>query len=92
MNALHCFDCTIYYGPALKADPYDSGALQLTIDPAEHRPIALFIPWAGNEGLLMNDVSGKRFVEPQKLPADRLITDASAPDLPSSHDPMAFFG
>jgi hypothetical protein len=59
-------------------------ALNSSVSPLVSRP--------GSGGQLIEQDEANCLVEPEKLPADRFVTDATAADLPDAHDGMAFLG
>jgi hypothetical protein len=91
MELGHWSSCAVHNGPALPVGKCDCGGLDLADDPSHDR-IAPFVPEAGRGGLLIEDGERQRLVEPQELPADGLVADASSSDLPNAHDGVAING
>lgn len=81
----HWSDCAIHNAPALPAGPCDCGGLELA-DDTSHSTIPPLVTWPGGQGAFPSDGNSARFVEPEQLPADRLIADAAATGLPDAHD------
>jgi hypothetical protein len=77
--------------PALPAEPCDCGCLELALN-VTHNPIPAFVAGARGERFDLRDKSTGSFVRSQQFPADRLITDAAASDLPDAHDGVVLFG
>lgn len=82
MTSSHLSDCSAYDTGAC-----DCGGLDLAIDTA-HGLVPVFIASTGCFGVFIQYVGGECFVEPEYLPADRLIALAAASDLIGPHDVM----
>lgn len=87
----HWSDCAVHNAPALSIGSCDCGGLELALDTA-HDLIPALVPVARSKGLLFCNESPSSLVQAQQLPADRLMTDAAASNLPHAHDGMVFFG
>ncbi len=87
----HWSDCAIYSAPALPAAECDCGGLELA-DDALNSSVSPFVALPGSGGQLIEQDEANCLVEPEKLPADRFVTDATAADLPNAHCGMAFLG
>jgi hypothetical protein len=61
-------------------------------DDALNSSVSPFVALPGRGGQLIEQGDANCFVEPEKLPADRFVTDATAADLPNAHYSMAFLG
>lgn len=57
-----------------------------------HDLIPSFVAMARGERVLFCDEGAGGLVQTQELPADRFVADATASNLPNSHDLMALFG
>jgi hypothetical protein len=69
----------------------DCNGLELASD-AAHDFIPSLVTVARSEGLLLRNECPGSFIHSQQLPADRLMADASASDLPDTHDRVVLFG
>ena len=87
----HWSDCAIYNGPALEPGPCDCGGLELTED-ADHNFVPTLVATPRGLGPFFGDRGTSGFIKPQELPADPLIADATAANLPNAHDGIAVFG
>jgi hypothetical protein len=85
MTKVHYSDCAVHNAPAYAPGPCDCGGLELTED-AGHSLVARLVPGTGSSGFLVSDGDAPGFVQPHELPADRLVVNATAPDLPDAHN------
>jgi hypothetical protein len=81
----HWSDCAIYNAPALPTGPCDCGGLELALDSA-HDLIPALIAGARPKGPLFCNGGSGRLIQAQQLPAEGLITDTAASDLPNTHN------
>ena len=88
---IHASDCAVNNAPALPVGPCDCG-LELALDAARHGLVAPLISWTRSHGFDFGDVWGKALVEAEAFPANRLIMDAAAANLPDPHEPVALLG
>jgi hypothetical protein len=56
-----------------------------------HDFIPAFVPLSWREGFLLSDGCSGGIIQPQQLPADRLMADAASGDLPDAHDLVVLF-
>lgn len=87
----HWSDCAVNNTPALPTGPFDCGGLELALD-SGHDFIPALVPLSGREGLLLGEGRPRGFIQPQQLPADRLMADAAPGNLPDAHDLAVLFG
>ncbi len=87
----HWSDCAIYSAPALPAGEGDCGGLELA-DDALNSSVSPLVALPRSGGQLIEQDEANCLVEPEKLPADRFVTDATASHLPNAHDGMVFIG
>jgi len=80
----HWSDCAVYNEPESPNRPCDCGGLELS-ENLTHPPVVLRITRTGGLASFLDDVHRKRFVEGHHLPANRLVADATAPNLIDPH-------
>lgn len=85
MARVHWSDCAVHNGPAYEPGRCDCGGLELAGD-GDHSLVPGLIAGAGSGGLLIEDSNSRRLIQSQEFPADRLVADASASNLPDPHD------
>lgn len=86
---IHASCCAVHNEPALPIGPCDCG-LDLALDAVPHSGIAALVLWARGHGFLIEDVCREYLVETHQLPANALVADAAASNLPDSHNPVPF--
>ena len=80
----HWSDCAVHNGPAYSPGACDCGGLHLT-DNSLHGPISATITRPGGLRRLSQKNEAQSLVESQHFPADRLIMDTAASNLPNPH-------
>ena len=81
----HLSDCAVFNEPAYPAGPCDCGGLELA-DDASHLAVPALVSGTRSVRLLGGEVGAVGLIEAHHLPADGLVVDATASDLPASHD------
>lgn len=89
MTKGHWSDCAVHNAPALPVGACDCGGLDLS-DYTGHSFVAPFIADPGCFGVLSQDCNPDRFIKAQQLPANGLVADAAAANLPDTDDGVVF--
>ncbi len=91
MKSGHWSDCAVHNAPALPVGVCDCGGLDLA-DNAGHGLVATLEAFPGGVGGFVENCECACLVEPQQLPTNRLVVNASTSHLPDPHNGIAVPG